>query len=216
MAFRNLVGQPGLRKALLTELRSGTVSQATLLAGPEGGGKQSWGIALARALLCPSGQGEPCGSCLSCRQLASGNHPNFFLLEPSGRWLKLEQIREVKPKFYLVSPGYERRVCLICEADRMTSEAGSSLLKLMEEPPVNFFIILTSSHPEKLLPTVVSRCRRYVLKLLTAAEVISLLKNIPGLSEAKLDLIARLSRGLPGQALALAQDPALAERVKLA
>lgn len=216
MAFRDLTGQPELRKALLTELGAGTVSQVTLLTGPEGSGKQSWGTALARVLLCPAGTVQPCGVCLSCRQLATGNHPNFFLLKPAGRWLKIDQIREIRPKFHLISPGGERRVLLICEADRMTPEAGSSLLKLLEEPPEKLFIILTSSHPEKLLSTIVSRCRRYVLKLLTAGEIVSLLKGIPELPEVNVDLIARLSRGLPGQALALARDPALGERVKLA
>ena len=113
-------------------------------------------------------------------------------------------------------PGGGHQVLLICEADRMTPEAGYSLLKLLEEPPEKLFVILTCSHPEKMLSTVVSRCRHYSLKLLGNEDIVSLLKEIPGHEEKDLILITHLSRGLPGQALALARDPALGERVKLA
>ncbi len=216
MPFQDLAGQQELRKALLAEIKAGTVSQVTLFTGPAGCGKKSWGTGLARALLCPRGMDHSGGVCPSCRQVISGNHPDFIVLTPAGRWLKIDQIREIRPRLHLVRPGGERRVLLICEADRMTSEAASSLLKLLEEPPQNLFIILTSSHPEKMLTTVLSRCRRYVLRLLTAAEITVLLKSIPMLPEINIDLVARLSQGLPGQALALAGDPALEERVQLA
>ncbi len=216
MAFRDLVGQQELRKALLNELEAGTLSQVTLLTGPVDSGKQRWGTALARAILCPAGTNRPCGACLSCRQFDTGNNPHFFLLKPAGRWLKIDQIRDIRPKFYLISPEGERRVLLIREADRMTPEAGSSLLKLLEEPPEKLFIILTSSRPENLLSTIVSRCRRYALKLLTLDEIDSMLRGLPEFSEINADLISRLSHGLPGRALALARDSALEERVKQA
>ena len=216
MAFKNLVGQPELRKALLTELEAGSVSPVTLLTGPGGSGKKSWGIALARALLCPVSSCRPCGVCLSCRQLNGGNNPNLFLIHPEGRWIKIDQIRRVRPRLYLASPEDECRVLLISGADRMTPEAGSSLLKLLEEPPERLYIILTSSHPEKLLSTIISRCRRYVLQLLSVDEITLLLNSEEILSGVEVGLIARLSHGLPGRARELARDPALGERIKLA
>ena len=216
MAFKNLVGQPELRKALLTELEAGSVSPVTLLTGPGGSGKKSWGIALARALLCPVSSCRPCGVCLSCRQLNGGNNPNLFLIHPEGRWIKIDQIRRVRPRLYLASPEDECRVLLISGADRMTPEAGSSLLKLLEEPPERLYIILTSSHPEKLLSTIISRCRRYVLQLLSVDEITLLLNSEEILSGVEVGLIARLSHGLPGRARELAPDPALGERIKLA
>lgn len=90
MSFKELYGQEGLRHTLTGKLIAGRVSHAVLLCGPPGSGKKSWGLALARALLCSRREGAaPCGECASCRQFQTGGPPALFHLRPQGRRLGL-------------------------------------------------------------------------------------------------------------------------------
>ena len=149
-------------------------------------------------------------SCLSCRQFQSGNHPRFINLEPQGRQLKVQQIREVRPSFYLEGGN---TVCLIHQAEKMTAVACSSLLKILEEPPPGLHFILLSAEPGRLFPTILSRCQRFTLLPLSNGEITELLLERTALSREAAELIARLSGGLPGRALALAGDETFKERL---
>lgn len=211
ITFKELKGRNTLRQILAAELERNAVNHAVLLSGPPGSGKKTWGRALAQALLCDRRRGaEPCLSCLSCRQFHSGNNPRFFFLEPEGRWLKIEQIRAVRGRFYLEG---ETRVCLIAGADRMTDVACSSLLKILEEPPPGLYFILLAAQPRRLYSTIVSRCRHYALPLMENGEVREILLE-KRVEPEKAALIARLSGGLPGQALALAEDDGFESRLR--
>lgn len=218
MSFSSLIGQEALRGALKRSISTGTVSQATLLAGPPGSGKKTWAKALAQALLCRRSRessGEPCLDCRSCRLFDSGNHPNFLYLEPGMSFLKLEQLRKMRGRFYLACGPGELKICMIAEADRMTEEACSALLKVLEEPPDQLIFILTSSRPDRLLPTVASRCRRYMLLPLSGKEIELLLQRCSIAREGKkATLIARYSGGLPGLALAMAGDQSFNQRLQ--
>jgi DNA polymerase-3 subunit delta' len=212
MSFKELLGQAELRRALARELCDGTISHAVLLTGPAGSGKKAWGGALAQALLCSGRQGaEPCAECLSCRQFKSGNHPYFMELKPQGRWLKIEQIRAARSRFYLDG---DIRVCLIHQAERMTAEACSSLLKTLEDPPPGLYLILLTEHPRRLFSTIVSRCRRFSLQPLSRPEILDILRQRGGHNVEKEALASRLCGGLPGPALELAEDPAFERRLQ--
>ena len=175
-----------------------------------GSGKRTWGTALAQALLCSERVGaEPCLHCLSCRQFQSGNHPLFINLEPRGRQLKVKQIREVRHSFYLEGGN---TVCLIHQAEKMTAVACSSLLKILEEPPPGLHFILLSAEPGRLLATIL-RCQRFTLHPLSNEEITDILIEKTALSPAAAVLMARLSGGLPGKALALAVDETFKQRL---
>lgn len=205
MDINQLKGQPELRRALSRELTRGFTSHAVLLTGPAGSGKKTWGKALAQALLCPlRREAEPCMSCLSCRQFQSGNHPWFFPLEPEGRWLKVDQLREIRGRFYLEG---NTRVCLIDKADQMTAVACSSLLKILEDPPPGLYFILLAEQARRLFSTIVSRCRHFSLHPLSTADILDLLRQRSDFPPEKAALISCLSNGLPGPALELAGDP---------
>lgn len=212
MSFEELQGQDQLRRAFTEELSAGTISHAVLLTGPSGSGKRSWALVLARALLCQQRSGaEPCQECLSCRQFDSGNHPAFFYLEPKSRKIKIEQIREIRSRFYFKGAN---RVCLINQADQMTAEACSSLLKILEDPPQGLYFILLAEQASQLFSTIVSRCRRFSVQPLRAEEIALVLKQKGVVLSEKTALIIRLCKGLPGMALLMAQDPAFEERLQ--
>lgn len=212
MSFKGLKGQESLKTVLFKGLENNRISHAVLLTGPVGSGKKTWGRALSQSLLCTGRRGaEPCGSCLSCRQFTAGKHLRYFDLTPRGRWIKIEQIREVRSKLYL-SAG--KKVCLINPAEDMTAEAASALLKILEEPPGELHFILLAAQQGRLLKTVLSRCQRYNMQLLSNEEIMDILMHRGIKSPEKATLITRLSGGLPGRALALAEDPAFEKRMR--
>lgn len=210
MNFKTLTGRDELRLSLTRLVNTGRLSHAVLLTGPAGGGKYSWGRALARAILCrePAG-GDACLQCISCRQFDSGNHPDYFLIEPEGRNIKIEQVRSLRTAFHLLGG---KKVCLIKKAEAMTAEASSSLLKVLEEPPEGLYFILLAEQAQLLFETILSRCQHYHLEPLDRTEIQGLLMDAKGLSSEKAALLARLSRGIPGRAYELAEDEAFDRR----
>ena len=211
MSYDQLMGQGELRGQLAAALDSNKLSHAVLLTGPSGSGKTSWGRLLSQAIFCPDRQGlQPCMICSSCRRFASGNHQEFYYLEPEKRKLKIEQFRAVRERFYL---GRERKVCLIDQAETMTPETTSSLLKILEEPPSGLTFILLAEHPRALFDTILSRCQRYTLQPLSCQDVSELLTRNGRADGEKADLLARLSGGLPGYAFKMADDDSFDERL---
>lgn len=210
MNFSNLIGQESLRSTLVRLLKEDRLSHAVLLAGPSGSGKQTWGLALAKAILCTDlASGEACNNCVSCRQFASNNHPEYFILEPDGTKLKIDQIRLIRNRFHLVGG---KKVCLIKQAEVMTAEASSSLLKILEEPPEGLHFILLSEQPGQLFETILSRCQRYFLHPLKQKDIQYLLTCYKSISKEKASILARMSRGIPGRAYNLAEDEAFDRR----
>lgn len=204
MSFKALAGQEELRRSLTKMLIQDRLSHAILLAGPSGSGKKSWGRALAQAVLCINRRGsEACLECLSCRQFSSGNHPEYFFIEPESRKIKIEQVRSLRMSFHLLG---DRKVCLINRAETMTPEASSSLLKVLEDPPEGLYFILLAEQPQLLFDTILSRCQRYTLQPLQQEEIQGLLVKTKGLSVDKAILLSRISGGTPGRAIEFAED----------
>src|SRR5919198_5570060 len=129
---------------------------AYLLAGPEGGGKQQAARAFAAALLCDK---LGCGGCRACTLALAERHPNVFVVEPEGRDIHVETVREeVWHPAYRTAPEPGRKVFVVREADRLNPAAADVLLKVLEEPPADAVIVLLSARPDELPGTVVSRC----------------------------------------------------------
>jgi len=197
--LREIPGQEAAIRFLVQALHR--PHHAYLLAGPEGGGKQQVARAFAAALLCSNGG---CRECRACALALAERHPNVFVVEPEGRDIHVETIRqEIWHPAFRTAPEPGRKVFVIREADRMNESAADVLLKVLEEPPADAVLMLLSARPDELPETVVSRC--HVVSFLPLAEgyVTQALADEGVDSETAL-LAARLAGGNLGRARRIA------------
>ncbi len=136
------------------------LGHALLLAGPAGVGKTRFADAIGRHLLCATG--SACGQCRSCHLLTVANHPDLVRCAPApGKTeIPIDDVRELTAFLTLTSHLGRGRVAIIEEAERLSRAAANALLKSLEEPPLGAHLLLISHAPERLLPTVRSRCQR--------------------------------------------------------
>ncbi len=100
-----------------------------------------------------------CGGCKPCKKIESGNHPDVIVMEPSGAFIRIHQIRSLNALLNLKPYEAKMRVILVKNADTLNPESGNALLKILEEPPDHTLIILNAPQQADLLPTIVSRCQ---------------------------------------------------------
>lgn len=156
-----LTAQPEVAGWLRRALTQRRLPTALLFAGPRGAGKMVAARWLAQALNCESGQTEPCGQCAACRKIAQQQHPDCAWLggeESRAATISIEDVRELIRRFSYRPHEGRVKVGVIHEAERLSAEAASALLKLLEEPPADTRLILTTEQPDQLLPTIRSRC----------------------------------------------------------
>jgi DNA polymerase-3 subunit delta' len=199
--------------------------QPLLLAGPRGVGKEVFARTLAHWLLCRDAAATgPCGSCMACRLLASGNHPDYREIRPgvpeegdeaaeetevraskrsASRWIKVDQARDLSGFVQLAPHFGARKAIVIVEADRLHPSAANALLKTLEEPPAGRHFLLVTSRPQRLLPTVRSRCIRLQFRLPTEDDALTWLAG-EDVGNARAALA--MAGGAPLRALELQTD----------
>jgi DNA polymerase-3 subunit delta' len=231
MSFKNILGHSKEISILKRAISSGRVAHSYLFAGPDGVGKGLAARALAKALNCESPVGgatvghsvgpsagddkvDSCGVCTSCKTMDEGFHLNLVKVEPVEGLLKIDQIRDLQNALkYRVASG--RRVAIVGGADRLIKAAANAFLKTLEEPPADSIIILVTSRPAELLPTILSRCQRINFRPLPE-EVVSrvLIKRLGGkdLSSEDAAMIARFAGGSLSRALEAARSGEQARR----
>jgi DNA polymerase-3 subunit delta' len=174
---------------------------AYVLAGPEGSGKSLGARAFAAALLCHRGG---CGECRDCRLALIDQHPNEFLVEPEGRDIHVDTIRDaIWTPAYRTAPEPGRKVFVIREADRLSSAAADTLLKVLEEPPAETVFLLLSARAHELPATIWSRCHVVTFTALSEPFVVDQLVS-EGVPPDRARLAARLAGGNIGRARRLA------------
>ena len=158
MGFETLLGNEQLKKNLSQSLGKGHISHFYLICGPEGSGKHTLARLLAAAILC-QGQDKPCLHCTPCRKVLDGNHPDFLTVDdPEKKTVPVDLIRQARADMYIQPNESAHKIYLFPRAQDMGIPGQNALLKVLEEPPSYGVFLLLTDNPDKLLPTVRSRC----------------------------------------------------------
>jgi len=205
MKFDAFIGNRKIIERLSVKLREGRFPHALIFTGPEGVGKRTCALMLAKALNCPEkGPVDFCDACAQCRKIDAGTHPDVIGIgvEEDAAEIKIAQIRDLLRTLDLRPLEGSNKVFIIDPADAMNTASANALLKGLEEPPENSYFILLSANPQSLLVTVRSRSQIYPFTPLSLEEMRSFGDD---------ELALRWSRGSIG-ALKTLDLPNLKER----
>jgi DNA polymerase-3 subunit delta' len=189
--FDEIVGQQMAVSLLRRSLEQGA-SHAYLFTGPPGAGKTRAALAFAAGLACAD---RGCGACQTCRRVLEGLHPDVEVIAPEGNFIRKEEITEIN--LHAVYRPYEARakVYVFLDADSFNAEAANAFLKTLEEPPGHVHFILVTDRPEKVLPTIASRCQPVIFSAVPTPALAADLVRRYGLPEVEASLTARVAGG---------------------
>ena len=207
MGFETLLGNEQLKQNLAESLAKGRISHFYLISGPKGSGKHTLAKLLAAAILC-KGKRPPCGACDPCRKVFSGNHPDFITVDdPEKKTVTVDLIRQARSDIYVQPNESDHKIYLFPRAQDMGLPGQNALLKVLEEPPKYGVFLLLTDNPDKLLPTVRSRCTE--LKMLPLNEDVlkkQLSRDFPQADGEDISAAMIRSGGFLGQARELLKE----------
>ena len=218
--LNSITGQEKPLARLHAMFLKNTVPHAMLFSGIEGVGKADVATYLAMAFNCrnmnlsnntseePSSQliKISCKKCTPCKKILSRNHPDFIEINPTGKIIKISQIRDLCSTLLLKSYEADKRVVIINKAETMNKEAGNALLKVLEEPPANTFFILTSTQPSDLLPTILSRCQNIGFYPVSSENIKLYLNKYYKITKETAEVISAVSNGNLKNAVLMADN----------
>jgi DNA polymerase-3 subunit gamma/tau len=212
--FGEVLGQDHVTRTLRNAVRTGSPGHAYLFSGPRGTGKTSTARILAKALNCTAPEdGEPCGRCSSCVEIAEGRSLDVIELDAASN-RGIDAMRDLVARVALGTAG-RWKVYIVDEVHMLTTEAANTLLKTLEEPPAHVVFILATTEPQKVLPTIRSRTQSFEFRLFPASLLVELLTSVAadaGLDVAPeaISLVARRGNGSARDALSVLDQVAAA------
>lgn len=202
ITFAQVIGQDHVKDVLMAAIAKNRIGHAYLFSGPRGVGKTTSARLLAMAVNCERKNEidvPPCGTCESCRLVQAGNHPDVIELDAASN-NSVEDVRDLREKVRLASIRGGMRVWILDEAHMLSKAAANALLKTLEEPPANLIFILATTEPERLPPTILSRCQHYRFRRFSEQEIASKLEQLAQKAQVEVQpeamkLIARAADG---------------------
>lgn len=177
--FCEVLGQEPVVTTLKNALKTGRIGHAYLFAGTQGTGKTTIARLFAKALCCEalSDAGEPCTVCANCQAFQEGASLDFIEIDGASH-RGIDDIRNINETVGYASALGKYKVYLIDEVHMLTKEAFNALLKTLEEPPPNVIFFFATTEPQKVLPTILSRCQRFFLQRISKEEIVAKLGGI--------------------------------------
>jgi DNA polymerase-3 subunit gamma/tau len=209
--FDEVVGQNHIAQTLKKAIQSGRIAHAYLFCGTRGTGKTSTARILAKCLNCQSADHavtEPCNQCDTCRSIAKGDDIDVIEIDAASN-TGVDNVRDIIIGTAYNMPARSRfKVFIIDEVHMLSKQAFNALLKTLEEPPSHVKFILATTEPEKVLPTILSRCQRYDFRNIPTREIAGHLKSICKTEKIEADddallLVAKAGAGSMRDSLSL-------------
>ena len=200
--FNQLVGQNAIATTLSNALNQRRIAPAYLFCGPRGTGKTSSARILAKSLNCihqDHPTPEPCGTCETCRSITNGSALDFIEIDAASN-TGVDNIRELIERAQFAPVQCRYKVYVIDECHMLSTAAFNALLKTLEEPPSNVVFVLATTDPQRVLPTIISRCQRFDYRRIPLEPMILHLRKIAtqeaiAINDEALRLVAQVSQG---------------------
>lgn len=205
--FDEVVGQTHIIQTLKNAIVQNRIAHAYLFCGPRGTGKTSIAKIFAKTLNCTNSQDAPCGVCENCKMAANGSHPDIIEIDAASN-NGVDEVRNLIDKVKYAPMQGKYKIYIIDEVHMMTSGAFNALLKTIEEPPAHVIFIFATTEPNKVLPTIISRCQRFDFNKVSIHDIkyrLSVVCKNEGIEidENGLMLIAQLADGGMRDALSI-------------
>ena len=213
MGFEGLLGNARLKDNLMQGIARGRISHFYLISGPEGSGKRTLAKLLSAALVCRDGE-KPCCRCSQCRKALEGNHPDVITVDdPEHKTVAVRIVREAREDVFIRPNEADRKIYIFPQ--ELGIEGQNALLKILEEPPSYGVFLLITDNPDKLLPTVRSRCTELALQGLDEKTLCAALtREFPENTPEDIHAAAVRSGGWLGQARALLEGETVAPQTE--
>lgn len=197
--FDEVVGQQPIIQTLKNAIVQNRIAHAYLFCGPRGTGKTSIAKIFAKILNCEDESNKPCGKCTNCKMVQNGSHPDIIEIDAASN-NGVDEVRNLIDKVKYAPMQGKYKVYIIDEVHMMTTGAFNALLKTIEEPPAHVVFILATTEPNKVIPTIISRCQRFDFNKVSQKDIEKRLSIVCKEEKIEIDpeaisLIAQLADG---------------------
>ncbi|MEL6605624.1 MAG: DNA polymerase III subunit gamma/tau [Cyanobacteria bacterium J06614_10] len=200
--FSQLVGQGAIAATLTHALQQNRIAPAYLFCGPRGTGKTSSARILAKSLNClkvEAPTAEPCGQCDVCQSVTRGNALDIVEIDAASN-TGVDNIRELIERAQFAPVQCRYKLFVLDEVHMLSTAAFNALLKTLEEPPEQVVFVLATTDPQRVLPTIISRCQRFDFRRIPLPSMVKHLGYIAtqegiNIADAAIQLVAQISQG---------------------